>query len=173
MVKKAIPGAITFILSVALFFGQWWGQGAKLITSKNAHWLLGIAILLFPVSIFLTACYFWPQLKGFAKYKRRPKQPQYNLGNLLIEGKEVFDKFRAVGAQWSGNNEAAAIIYFEAWYNKVSDTLQRTEFNQYYPLWYKDAGGLDRFKSRIPDYIKACEAGLNRLEDTIKEPFND
>ena len=92
-----------------------------------------------------------------------------NIGLMIIEGKGVLDKLKAVEANWSGNDEATAIIYFEAWCNKVSNTLQNPELNRYYPLWYKDAGGLDHHKSHIPDYIKACEAGLDRLESILSD----
>jgi len=92
-----------------------------------------------------------------------------NIGLMIIEGKEVLDKLKAVEANWSGNDEATAIIYFEAWCNKVSNTLQNPELNRYYPLWYKDAGGLDHRKSHIPDYIKACKAGLDRLESILSD----
>ena len=92
-----------------------------------------------------------------------------NIRLMIIEGKKVLDTLKTVGTNWSGFDEANAIIHFEAWYEEVSNTLQSPELNQYYPLWYKDAGGLDHHKSHIPDYIKACEAGLDRLESILSD----
>jgi hypothetical protein len=109
MVRKATPGAIVFILSLALFFGQWWAQEVKLITPENAHWLLYMAIFLFLVSIGLTMYFFWPWInKPFTKTENAERVLNSSVPNLFIRIREVY----GVACATSNDPEKAILSEF-------------------------------------------------------------
>ena len=94
---------------------------------------------------------------------KQQAQIRFDIGLLVIEGTEVLKGFKSVHTF----ADAWPIEEFQAWRGKVTDILQRHGLNTEYTLWYRDAG-INIADSVLVDYINACEAGLDRLEDILK-----
>jgi len=61
-----------------------------------------------------------------------------------------------------------AIRYFEAWQKNCNEVLLKYNLDSWDALFFKDT----RFGKRgssVDDYIKACKAGLERLEELLKD----
>ena len=89
-------------------------------------------------------------------------QIKENIGVLIIEGTEVLKGFKSVrtfGDAWPTEE-------FNAWRGKVSELLMQPGLVEEYSLWFRSVG-IDIQGSRLSDFIEACEAGLQRLEDIL------
>jgi hypothetical protein len=85
---------------------------------------------------------------------------------LIIEGTDVLRGFKSVKAF----GEAWPEEEFKVWREKVYETLIKYKLNDYYALWFKDMS-IDMSQAVLRDYIEACEAGLNRLEELLKSLY--
>jgi hypothetical protein len=95
--------------------------------------------------------------------KKQKAQIKSDLGVLIIEGADVLRGFKSVktfGDIWPEQE-------FKGWREKVYKTLIDSKFNDYYALFFKDTC-IDISQAILSDYIGACEAGLNRLEELLK-----
>lgn len=88
---------------------------------------------------------------------------RHDIGILIIEGKEVLMGFKSVRTF----GDVPPIDEFQHWRGEVTKTLQNSKLVDYYPLWFSDVG-IEIKDSLLKDFIEACEAGLERLEEILK-----
>lgn len=102
------------------------------------------------------------ELESKLEDKKQRAQLRTELGVLVIEGTEVLKGFKSVRTF----SDDMPTEEFKIWREKGAEIFLRHKLNTEYSLWFRDVY-INIADSLLPDYIKACEAGLNRLEGIL------
>lgn len=83
---------------------------------------------------------------------------------LIIEGTDILQGFKAIltaGDKWP-------ITEFNKWRDRVFEVLDKNKLDPNSTLFFKDVYIKDEEIAALHDFIQACTAGLNRLEEIVK-----
>ena len=87
-----------------------------------------------------------------------------DVSGLIFEGTEILRGFRSIKTF----GDAWPIEEFKAWREKAMELFYRHKLGDYSSLWFKDTSCVDISQPVLKDFIKACESGLQRLEELLK-----
>ena len=103
------------------------------------------------------------KLESKSEDKKKRAQLREDISLLIIEGTEVLKGFKSVHTFTDAWPEEE----FKTWREHGSTIFINHRLNAEYSLWFRDVY-IDVSDSVLCDYISACEAGLNRLEDILQ-----
>lgn len=95
---------------------------------------------------------------------KQKSQIKLDIGSLIMEGADVLRAFKSVKAF----NHVWPEQEFKVWREDVYDILLKYKLTDFYALFFMDTN-IDISQAILKDYIGACEAGLKRLEQIIKD----
>ena len=102
------------------------------------------------------------KLESDIEDKKQRAQLREDVSLLIIEGTEVLKGFKSVHTF----GDTMPTEEFKIWREKGSEIFLRHKLNTEYSLWFRDVY-IDISDSLLADYVKACEAGLDRLEHIL------
>lgn len=99
-----------------------------------------------------------------AERKTEKRKIQHDVGLLVIEGAEVLRFFRS----YHGSRDFWPVHEFKVWEKSCMDMLIEHRLAKHATLFFRDMS-VDFESASIDDFIRACESGLNRLEQMLDE----
>ena len=132
-------------------------------------WMLAVLGGVFLLSLVLSpykqrneACSRVLELESEIEDKKQREQLRQDLIQLVLEGTNVLHEFKS----YHPFRDAWHIKEYLAWCGNGSAILLKHGLTDECALWLRDVD-INTFESQLPDFIRACEAGLDRLEGIL------